>query len=183
MRSKWWSSGMPQTVDGKRNGANSNLSRSDVDLPRPMSRADLRITLDRNFKSQLSLCALLENIADSLPNNVSRNNCLLAARNIEPIVQSAHAFEEQYLFPLLLADKQKQEKLKPVLARLHAEHCEDESYSNEVIDALEELAADQLANIDKLSYMLRGFFEGLRRHIAFEQEHLLPLLNVDTNPR
>jgi hypothetical protein len=24
--------------------------------------------------------------------------------------------------------------------------------------------------------MLRGFFEGLRRHIAFEREHIVPLL-------
>lgn len=174
---------MPQTVDDKGNGANSNMSRLEEDLHRPMSRADLRITLDRNFKSQLSLCALLENIADSLPNNISRHNCLLAARNIQPIVQSAHGIEEKYLFPLLLADDQKREQLKPVIDRLHAEHCEDESYSSEIIEALEELAADQLPNIDTLAYMLRGFFEGLRRHIAFEQEHLLPLLIADTESR
>jgi hypothetical protein len=24
--------------------------------------------------------------------------------------------------------------------------------------------------------MLRGFFEGLRRHIAFEREHIVPIL-------
>ena len=29
---------------------------------------------------------------------------------------------------------------------------------------------------EALGYMLRGFFEGLRRHIAFEEEHLVPLL-------
>ena len=29
---------------------------------------------------------------------------------------------------------------------------------------------------ETLGYMLRGFFEGLRRHIAFEEEHLVPLL-------
>lgn len=34
--------------------------------------------------------------------------------------------------------------------------------------------SDPLA--EALGYMLRGFFEGLRRHIAFEEEHLVPLL-------
>ncbi|WAP67178.1 hemerythrin domain-containing protein [Jiella pelagia] len=34
--------------------------------------------------------------------------------------------------------------------------------------------ADPVA--EALGYMLRGFFEGLRRHIAFEEEHLVPLL-------
>ncbi|TFF20657.1 hemerythrin domain-containing protein [Jiella endophytica] len=36
------------------------------------------------------------------------------------------------------------------------------------------ISADPVA--EALGYMLRGFFEGLRRHIAFEEEHLLPLL-------
>ena len=34
-------------------------------------------------------------------------------------------------------------------------------------------------NFEALSYMLRGFFEGLRRHIAFEVEHLMPILDSD----
>ena len=173
---------MPRTVDENKDGANTSMFRTGDKVRLNISQTEIRTKLDRNFKSQLSLCALLEDIADSLPNNVSRNNCLLAAQNIQPIVEASHTFEEQYLFPLLLEEKQKHPGLEPVLARLHAEHCEDESYSNEIVDALEELAADQLANIDKISYMLRGFFEGMRRHIAFEQEHLLPLLAVDHDP-
>lgn len=172
---------MPHTVDANKNGADTNISRSNGEVHQHLSATEMRLKLDRYFKSQLGLCALLEDIADSLPHNVSRSNCLLAAQNIHPIVQAAHTFEEQYLFPKLLKDGHTPEELEPVLARLHAEHCEDESYGDEIVDALEELASDQLANIDKLSYMLRGFFEGLRRHIAFEQEHLLPLLAKDTS--
>ncbi|MBO0903834.1 hemerythrin domain-containing protein [Jiella sonneratiae] len=41
--------------------------------------------------------------------------------------------------------------------------------------------ADPVAEV--LGYMLRGFFEGLRRHIAFEEEHLLPLLATGGEPR
>lgn len=167
---------MPRTVGADKDGADTPMSQTNGEVKQPISEADIRLKLDRYFKSQLSLCALLEDIADSLPHNISLINCRLAAQNIQPIVQSAHTFEEQYLFPMLLQREHADEKLKPVLARLHAEHCEDESYGNEIVDALEELATDELTNIDKLSYMLRGFFEGLRRHIAFEQEHLLPLL-------
>lgn len=175
---------MPQSVGANENGADTDTSWTDGETHQNVSATEIRLKLDRYFKSQLGLCALLEDIADSLPHNVSRSNCMLAAQNIQPIVQAAHTFEEQYLFPRLLKDGHKQEELKPVLARLHAEHCEDESYGDEIVDALEELASDhKLANIDKLSYMLRGFFEGLRRHIAFEQEHLLPLLTKDTAPR
>jgi len=174
---------MPQTVGGNKNGADTKKSQTVGEAHQQVSATEIRLKLDRHFKSQLGLCALLEDIADSLPHNVSRNNCMLAAQNIQPIVQAAHTFEEQYLFPRLLKDGHTQEELEPVLARLHAEHCEDESYGDEIVDALEELTSDQLANIDKLSYMLRGFFEGLRRHIAFEQEHLLPLLAKDPAPQ
>lgn len=175
---------MPQTVGVNGNGADTNMSQTDGETHKHLSATEIRLKLDRYFKSQLGLCALLEDIADSLPHNVSRSNCLLAAQNIQPIVQAAHTFEEQYLFPRLLKDGHTQEELKPVLARLQAEHCEDESYGDEIVDALEELASNQkLTNIDKLSYMLRGFFEGLRRHIAFEQEHLLPLLAKDAAPQ
>nr|WP_306269457.1 hemerythrin domain-containing protein [Pararhizobium sp. IMCC3301] len=148
----------------------------------PLSREQIRSTLDRYFKSQLGVCAALEDIADSLPNNFSRNNCLLTAQRIRQIIRKAHIFEEDYLFPLLLDEAGNQPELEPVLARLRAEHCEDESFADEIVDALEELATVGVSNIDKLSYMLRGFFEGLRRHIAFEKEHLLPLLTQKGTP-
>ncbi|MCR9238290.1 MAG: hemerythrin domain-containing protein [Alphaproteobacteria bacterium] len=174
---------MPRTVGANGEDPETSFSPTNGQENQHLSETEIRQKLARNFKSQLGLCALLEDIADSLPHNVSRNNCLLAAQNIQPIVQVSHKFEEEYLFPLLLSDDQKQNELEPILTRLHAEHCEDESYCNEIVDALEELASDQLANIDKLSYMLRGFFEGMRRHIAFEQEHLLPLLAKDNDPQ
>jgi hypothetical protein len=32
--------------------------------------------------------------------------------------------------------------------------------------------------MEATGYMLRGFFEGVRRHIAFEQDHLLQHLSI-----
>jgi len=64
------------------------------------------------------------------------------------------------------------------LERLRYEHWEDESFAEEICDELKLLVNNpNKAVIDKLSYMLRGFFEGMRRHIAFEVEYLLPELN------
>ncbi len=38
-------------------------------------------------------------------------------------------------------------------------------------------AADRDAvDVEKLGYMLRGFFTGVRRHLAFEREYILPII-------
>ncbi|MEP0521295.1 MAG: hemerythrin domain-containing protein [Hyphomicrobiales bacterium] len=145
-----------------------------------LSYAQIMTTLSRHFQSQLGLCAALEDIADSLPHDVNKHKCMLAAQSIPSIVKTAHEFEEKFLYPSLKLGQSKPVSLPLNIERLRAEHCEDESFGDEVADALQELAEGQLKNVDKLSYMLRGFFEGMRRHIAFEQEHLLPLLSNES---
>jgi hemerythrin-like domain-containing protein len=67
--------------------------------------------------------------------------------------------------------------LKATVERLRYEHWEDESFADEVADALIRFVTDRASsNAETLAYMLRGFFEGLRRHIAFEREHIVPIL-------
>lgn len=39
-------------------------------------------------------------------------------------------------------------------------------------------AGDRPYNAEAIGFMLRGFFEGLRRHIAFEREHVLPMIGI-----
>ena len=46
----------------------------------------------------------------------------------------------------------------------------------EILAALIDLVNGEQNNPEKLGYMLRGFFEGLKRHVAFEQTHLIPLI-------
>lgn len=133
--------------------------------------ADLLTQLDRHLKQQLALCDALENIADSLPDSLDNQVCLQVAGSIYPIIRSAHAFEEQKLFPVLAASDTSLDLLH-TLDRLHGEHWEDESFSGEITEALREFVAGRETNSEKLGYMLRGFFGGLRRHIAFEQEAL-----------
>ena len=137
-----------------------------------MTDASLLDELEMHLNHQLELCDRLEEIADTLPNNIDNQRCLHAARSIYPTIKAAHDFEEKRIFPLLVKSLPCNNELKEIIERLHAEHWEDESFGQELEDALKAFVAGTEKNIDKLSYMLRGFFEGLRRHIAAEKQIL-----------
>lgn len=132
---------------------------------------------------QLELCKRLEELANRLPNDFNTQECLSLSWQVYPIVKTAHEFEEQKLFPLLTQSLEHGENLGQSLERLKYEHWEDEAYAEDLCLHLRELVKKpNNANIDKIAYMLRGFFEGMRRHIAFETEHLLPILTVKNAP-
>ena len=134
-------------------------------------------TILGHHKSQLELCDRLEKLADSLPNNYDPQECLSISWALYPTIRAAHKFEEEKLFPILIPAKKNGAKITSNIERLRFEHWEDESFAEDISLALRQLISEPArTNIDKLSYMLRGFFEGLRRHIAFESEHILPIL-------
>lgn len=125
-----------------------------------------------------NLCCQLEHIADGLPDNVDKQECLYVARSIIPVVKHSHEFEENVLFPLLREKAGDSKELEKTLDRLQGEHWEDESYASEIHNGLISFVSDLAdCNVESLSYMLRGFFEGMRRHLAFEREHVLPMLH------
>ena len=133
--------------------------------------------LCEHMNLMFNLCCQLEHIADQLPDNVDKQGCLHVARSIHPIVANAHAFEENVLFPVLREQIPDNDKLSQTLQRLHGEHLEDESYAEEVHHGLISFVGGlSEVSIDSLGYMLRGFFEGMRRHLAFEREFVLPML-------
>lgn len=126
---------------------------------------------------QMALCNKLEEIADQLPELADTQMCLRIAKSIQPMICEAHELEEKTLFPLLLTMDGASDGLKSTIERLRYEHWEDESFADEVADAMIRFVTDKASsNVETLGYMLRGFFEGLRRHIAFEREHIVPLL-------
>ncbi|PWV98718.1 hemerythrin HHE cation binding domain-containing protein [Hoeflea marina] len=123
---------------------------------------------------QLALCDRLEEIADSLPAQVNRQKCIYAARALGPMIQGLHRFEEEVVFPLVASQRGGDPDIAATLNRLRFEHCEDECFAEELTEALQDLGAGKTGiNIEAIGYMLRGFFEAMRRHIAFEGEHLL----------
>lgn len=101
----------------------------------------------------------------------------MLARDIYPAVKEAHDFEESELFPHLERHAGTRALLEG-LERLRFEHWEDEAYAEEISDTLGRIGRDgPVTDAEKISWMLRGFFDGVRRHIAFENEHLMPILN------
>lgn len=125
----------------------------------------------------LRLCGLLEEVADSLPGAIDRRTCLMLASELEPLVRGLHRFEEETLFPAYEQAMQARGKGKGTLERLRAEHIEDECFAGELTEALRTLGeTGKVDNPEAMGFMLRGFFEAQRRHVAFEREHLLPAI-------
>jgi hemerythrin-like domain-containing protein len=126
--------------------------------------------LQHAFDRQMSLCDLLENIADSLPERLDRQQCLHVARLIAPLIRQAHMAEEQLLFPEVAA---RRADGADVVERLRLEHVEDECFAEEVQYELLQMGKGQpVLAPEATGYMLRGFFEGVRRHIRHELELL-----------
>ncbi len=127
----------------------------------------------RAHLEQLALCDELEEIADSLPASVNRQKCIYAAKALSPLIRGVHHYEETVLFPRLARPEAGSAMLGETLARLKYEHFEDECYAEELTETLLLMGSGEAVNNEAVGYMLRGFFEGVRRHIAFEKAHLL----------
>ena len=137
---------------------------------------DLLDLLRAHHEAKLHLCEELEAIADSLPDRASPQACLMAARRVVATVYDAHDFEDSVLWPVLRRNRPEDVRLEASLSRLHHEHLEDESYAEELASVLTDWAMCVGSRAEATGYMLRGFFGAVRRHIAFEREHLVPIL-------
>jgi hypothetical protein len=133
--------------------------------PQTKISAELIQTFDRQRK----LCDDLEAVADSLPSRLDRQFCLHLARQIGPLLKAAHAAEERHLFPSIAGESTSGE----LIERLRLEHIEDECFGEEVQHELLQLGQGlPVLAPEATGYMLRGFFEGLRRHMRHELELL-----------
>jgi len=135
--------------------------------------------LAHDHSRQEWLCDVLETIADGLPGKLE---CALAAMVAEALkidVPLHHENEELGLFPLLSRRAAVADNIDAVIRQLNREHMADDTYANDLIDLLEALASGRVpANPEMAGYMIRGFFESYRRHIAFENMVVLPLARV-----
>ncbi|WP_246688630.1 MULTISPECIES: hemerythrin domain-containing protein [unclassified Mesorhizobium] len=131
------------------------------------SPADMR----RAHVQKLALCHMLEGIADDLPSRVDRLQCLAVAADLLPMLRECHRFEEEAVFPGFARRTGEED----TVARLKLEHLEDESAAADLSEALLAYGHGRpIENPEAFGYMLRAFFEALRRHIAFERDHVLP---------
>ena len=121
---------------------------------------------------QLALCDDLEAIADSLPSNIVNQDCLFAAKSLGRLIRDVHAYEEETLFPALRQVFQSSAEFAGAVDRLTFEHLTDECYADDIAEKLVYIGSGgRDVNMEALGYMLRGFFEALRWHIAFERDH------------
>ncbi|AZO57687.1 MULTISPECIES: hemerythrin domain-containing protein [unclassified Mesorhizobium] len=134
--------------------------------------------MKRAHREKLQLCDALEKIADALP-NVDRLRCLGTANAIIPLLREVHRYEETVIFPAYEEAVGASSANLASTRRLRAEHAEDECFAGEATEILLAIGHGKtIDNAEAVGFMLRGFFEGLRRHIAFEREHVLPMIGL-----
>ncbi|ODT77574.1 MAG: hypothetical protein ABS76_27835 [Pelagibacterium sp. SCN 64-44] len=125
--------------------------------------------LNHCYSSLLSLCDDLETVADSLPSAVRPHDCKVLAARLDQLLVETHHEEERMLMPLLMTDGRAE--LRQLANRLRREHEVDAVTLQEVLEALAMLAgARPMTSPDATGYLLRAFFESLRRHIYTEQD-------------
>lgn len=125
---------------------------------------------------QRELCDLLEALADGLPNTFDKAMAVIAVSILEGSVPRHMRLEEEALFPMLRQRVADDDPLVSALACLEDEHERDGATLVELTDALKTAAeAGLVINADMLGYMLRGYFESQRRHIAWEDRVVLPV--------
>lgn len=130
-------------------------------------------------EAKLELCDELEAIADGLPDRLDRRLCLIAAETLPVLVSQSHAYEEKYVFPAFQRNGANRAARRMTVKRLKMEHVEDECAAQDLADILASVGqGGPVDNPEALGFMLRAFFESMRRHIAFEREHVLPLVSV-----
>lgn len=136
--------------------------------------------LERSYQQLLDLCDVLEAIADSLP-HPDAGLCITTADALEPLVKLTHGQEEDVLFPILAASSRPE--LNQTVARLRREHLSDMATAGEVTDALRAVASSSSPlSPDAVGYLLRSFFDSMRRHVYGELE-LIELFLPDRGDR
>lgn len=134
-------------------------------------------TLKQNHQDLLALCHDLEALADSLPFDVNERLCHDLSDSVVPLLARTQAFEEQLLFPDL--DREAGSCFSAMMVeRLKSEHRCDRLAAEEISLTLKALLRGHCGlTFETIGYMLRGFFECVRRHVASERaliEQLMP---------
>lgn len=140
------------------------------------ARKDLLDCIEKEHQAERNLCDMLERIADSL---LEPLDTVLASTGIVALrscLKRHVALEEIYLYPVLTKRLCPGDLAENLLEHIRFEHTADESLAHDTADQLEQaLGSGRVENPEMLGYMLRGFFECRRRHIAWEDAIILPL--------
>ena len=159
-------------VKAAENSSNSSTNQHEVD-----GESSLSESFKRHLNALHGLCDDLEAVADSLPISMNVQASLALAQNLLPTIKAAHEFEENSVYSILDELKPIDRSMREDLERLKFEHWVDEDLAEEILHKLHNYVAEKTpTKAEALSWMLRGFFEGMRRHIAFDLAIVLPAL-------
>lgn len=144
---------------------------------------DILAWLTGEYALQQELCDVLEEIADALPGPIDPARAEFALAVLRSGLSRHMAIQEHVLFPILNRRALDTDDINALFSRITRDNTADEGLAYDTADQLE--AAVETGgpkNPDMLAYMLRGMFEGRRRHIAWELSVLVPLARQRLNP-
>lgn len=125
--------------------------------------------LEEGYQSLLELCDRLEAVADSLPRRIDAASCREVADKLPSTLLIVHRLEEEILFPAITAARC-QDDGQRLIERLRDEHRHDGQSAEQVARVLNELLHGRSPHSwEAIGYMLRAFFETVRRHVATER--------------
>ena len=140
-------------------------------------------TLRQNHEELLGLCRNLEELADSLPFAINERLCRDISDTVLPLLARTQEFEEQLLFPDL--DRSAGSCFTAMMIeRLKNEHRCDRLAAEEISLTLKALLRGRCGlTFETIGYMLRGFFECMRRHVAAEKAMIDQLTPMEPEGR
>ena len=123
-------------------------------------------TLEEDHSIQRILCDDLEDLADRLPDLPSALEVRHLCERIQRVT-GTHFVRADHVFDLLPAEQRPSEE---TLQALRVMHLMDELHAQDLIVALwQHVGRSSSAHVGQLAYMLRCFFDGCRRAIAFKE--------------
>lgn len=138
--------------------------------------ADPLLLIEDDHALQLQVCDILEHLADGLPDRAEAHLAKVAAYAVRSGWPKHVQFEEEVLFPLLGGHAEREPHIEATILQLSREHASDLGSDDELVEALRELALDRRpSNPEMVGYMLRSYFQTLRRHVQWENAFLIPL--------
>lgn len=130
--------------------------------------------LDYDHSAQRALADHLEALADSLPDCVNRAAAAMAAAMLRTVHARHAEIEDRALFPML-ESRCRDEVTQRAIRIARKEHEDAAGKAIELAEALDGLAETGRApNSESLGFMLRAFFDGLRRHLDWVDAAILP---------
>ena len=116
-------------------------------------------------------------MADSLPAGLQPGKAFGLLKFTEAALQQHIALQERVIFTAL-REGSGGDHVERVLRQLEYEHAYDSALIIEMAEMVTVVPSAKSPEIERFGYLLRHFFEGHRRHYAWETEILRPFVKA-----